>query len=107
MGAAEDGPWQEALQFREEQKEKWLHGPFILHYVNCGFPFWLDKFVLLGKFHDGYMRKFTIPWDSMRGSRDVVLANAKGRKGRRGVVDAGAPRHHAALAKGTLGAARL
>ena len=64
------------------------HGPFILHYVNCGFPFWLDKFVLLGKFHDGYMRKFTIPWDSMRGSRDVVLANAKGRKGRRGVVDA-------------------
>jgi hypothetical protein len=49
------------------------HGPFILHYVNCGFPFWLDKFILLGKFHDGYMRRFTIPWDSMRGSRDVVL----------------------------------
>ena len=62
------------------------HGPFILHYVNCGFPFWLDKFVLLGKFHDGYMRKFTIPWDSMRGSRDVVLAGAG--EGKRGVVDA-------------------
>ena len=30
MGAAEDGPWQEALQFREEQKDKWLHGAFIL-----------------------------------------------------------------------------
>ncbi len=26
----------------------------IFHFVNCGFQFWLDKYRILGNFHDKY-----------------------------------------------------
>ncbi len=46
---------------------------YILHFVNVGFLFWRDKYLLLGSFNDGYMQgRFPVPFDSMLASRDAV-----------------------------------
>ena len=48
----------------------------LLHFVNVGFLFWRDKYLLLGRFHNNYLKRFPVPFDSMLASRDVV-AEAK------------------------------
>jgi hypothetical protein len=46
---------------------------YILHFVNVGFLFWRDKYLLLGTFNDGYLQgRFPVPFDSMLASRDAV-----------------------------------
>ena len=48
----------------------------ILHFVNVGFLFWRDKYLLLGRFHNNYLKRFPVPFDSMLASRDII-AEAK------------------------------
>lgn len=48
---------------------------YILHFVNVGFLFWRDKYLILGSFNDGYLQgRFPVPFDSMLASRDAIAA---------------------------------
>ncbi len=56
----------------------------LLHFVNVGFLFWRDKYLLLGRFHNAYLKRFPVPFDSMLHSRDIVAAAAEAQGGRGG-----------------------
>ena len=51
--------------------------------MNVGFSFWRDKYLLLGKFHNNYLKRFPVPFDSVLSSRDVVAESKESKNEQR------------------------